>query len=603
MKRIHVVVLISALLIIVSGCATIPVASSEDDALAKRFVADPDRSLIYLFRNEYFGAAIPMQVSIDGQVAGRTVAYSFFKWDVPPGEHVIKSFAENESSLSLVTKPGKVYFVRQEVKMGVWLPRSQLYEVNEQQGMAAINECKLVTSDAFDAVKRSRLVAAGKIEPPVPLKVPSSPEKKEVASLPDGTLVSEQPPGAGGIPEKKVQPERVRKSIPPSGYTKEYAPVVSSMIGGAFDAALESADKNYQRSLVKDGPQQDRYLKLLEKGKTALVARKYDQSIADLQEAEKRFLTIEGTISITEGLGSLVTDDTVQEYEPEVHEKLMIPPYLVLAYLGKGDFEGARVERNKTINKIHQYIEEKPERAYLENPFARFLSAVVYEMEGKYDDARIEYRKMKRDDEIARLEKKKDKTTDLIIFTGVGMTPQKYEEKWGPTSVPAGLATVTLGFAYAGYNAMESTVSDCTIKIDGKPMGKTSILYDIEKTIFEQYEKNKSVMISKLVARMTSKAAAQVGAQMAAEKALENIPFASMFAKTIISEASKQWIAAEQADLRSWITLPRQIQYVRIDGLTPGEHTIVVEYNGGSQVHKVTMEEGKIRVAYFSVAR
>ncbi|MBM4270595.1 MAG: hypothetical protein FJ139_00310, partial [Deltaproteobacteria bacterium] len=39
-----------------------------------------------------------------------------------------------------------------------------------------------------------------------PQKVPSSPEKKEVASLPDGTLVSEQPPGAGGIPEKKVQP-------------------------------------------------------------------------------------------------------------------------------------------------------------------------------------------------------------------------------------------------------------------------------------------------------------------------------------------------------------------------------------------------------------
>lgn len=602
MKRIHIV-LISALLIIFTGCATVPVASMEDDALAKRFVADPDRSLIYLYRNEFFGAAFSMPVTIDGQVAGKTIPFSFFKWDVPPGEHVIKSFAENESSLRVVTKPGKSHFVRQEIKMGVWQPRSQLYEVGEEQGVSAINECKLVTSDVFDAVKRSRLPAELKSEPSGSQKIPSSPEKKEVASIPDGKPVSEQPPAVASIPEKKVQPERVRRNIPPSGYTKEYAPVVSSLISGAFESALDYTDKNYQKSLVKDGPKQDKYLKLLERGKIALTARKYDQCIADLQEAEKRFLTIEGTISITEGLGSLVTDDTVQEYEPEIHEKLMIPAYLVLAYLGKGDFDGARVERNKTINKIHQYIEEKPERAYLENPFARFLSAVVYEMEGKYDDARIEYRKMKRDDEIDRLEKKKEKTTDLIIFVDVGMAPQKYEEKWGPTSVPAGMATVTLGFAYAGYNSMESSVADCTIKIDDRPMGRTHTLYDIEKTIFEQYERNKSTMISKLVARMTSKVAAQIAAQMAAEKALENIPFASLFAKTIISEASKQWIAAEQADLRSWITLPRQIQYVRIDELTPGDHTIVVEYNGGSQVHKVRMEEGKISVAYFSVAR
>lgn len=430
------------------------------------------------------------------------------------------------------------------------------------------------------------------------------PEKKAAAGTAETpSPENDQAVNIATLPEKKAEPVIIRQMVPPSGYTLEYAPVVSSMAAGAFAVALELADKNYQASQVKGGAKQDKHLKLLERGKIALAARKYDQCIDDLQEAEKRFLTIEGTISITEGLGSLATDDTIAEYEPEMHEKLMIPPYLVLAYLGKGDFDGARVERNKTIGRINQYIEENPERAYLENPFARLLSAIVYEMDGNDDDAKIEYRKMKWDDEIARLEKKKEKASDLIIFVDVGMTPQKYEVKYGPATIIAGGGSVTLGFTYAGYNAMESAISDCAVKIDDNPVGKTNNIYDLEKTVFGQYERNKSAMMAKLTARMTGKAAAQVGAQMLAEQALKNVPFGGLFAKVAIGAASRQWIAAEKADLRSWITLPRQIQYIRINELSPGEHTIGIEYNGGTQLQKVTLEEGKICVAYFSAAR
>jgi hypothetical protein len=121
-----------------------------------------------------------------------------------------------------------------------------------------------------------------------------------------------------------------------------------------------------------------------------------------------------------------------------MHETLMISPYLVLAYLNKGDLDGARIERNRTISKIHQYIEAKPERAYLENPFARLLSAVIYEMEGKYDDAKIEYRKMKLDYEIKHLDERKGDAADLVILIDVGTGPQKYEVKYGPVTVPAG---------------------------------------------------------------------------------------------------------------------------------------------------------------------
>jgi hypothetical protein len=594
MKKI-LIVLAVALIGFISGCATIPMASLEDDGLAKRFATEPDRSVIYLYRNEYFGGAFSLEVTVDGQVAGKTTAYSFFKWDVPPGEHTIKSIAENESSLRLVTKPGKAYFVRQEVKMGMWTARSQLYEVSEQDGKQGIHQCKLIKSGVYEVAHRSQIDAAPNGQAmPAPAEMSSAEKKPGASPVAEKTAITTVPKTTGY--------DEIPKNVARSGYTLECEPLVSSLALSDFDAAFAHADGIYNKYQKPDGAKQNKYLALLERGKAALAARKYDQCISDLQEAEKRFLTIEGTISLGEGLGSLVTDDTATEYEPEMHEKLMISPYLVLAYLSKGDFDGARVERNRTISKIHQYIEEKPERAYLENPFARLLSAIVYEMEGKYDDAKIEYRKMRYDDEVKRMEEKTGDKADLIILVDAGMAPQKYEIKWGPNTVFAGTNSITLGFTYAGYSPTDAVVSNGSININGKSVGKTGVLYDLEKTILAQYETNKETVTAKLVARMTGKAAAQVAAQYAAEQVAGNIPFASMFMKIAVSEASKQWVAAENADLRSWLTLPKQIHYMRVNDLEPGEQNIVLENDGKSQVQKVKTEKGKILVVYFPTA-
>ncbi len=426
----------------------------------------------------------------------------------------------------------------------------------------------------------------------------------KVTETPDAsaTIVNKPEEVVDKEPVPIAKPKPARQNVRPSGYTLECEPIVSSMTQGEFESAFAHADLIYKRSLDPGGAKQNRYLALLERGKLALAARKYDQSIADLQEAEKRFLTIEGTVSLTEGFGSLVTDDTAQEYEPEMHEKLMISPYLVLAYLNKGDFDGARVERNRTIHKILQYIEEKQERTYLENPFARLLSAIIYEMEGKHDDAKIEYRKMKLDNEIRRLDEIKESATDLVILIDAGIGPQKYEVKWGPLTVPAGPQTITLGFAYAGYNPSDSDVQNFSVNLNGKPAGEASVLYDLENTILAQYESNKETVTGKIVARMTGKAAAQVAAKMATKEIAKNIPFASLFANIAIDAAATAWIAAEKADLRSWLTLPKQIQYLRINDLEPGDHSIIINHKGRSQEQKVKIEKGKIKVVHFLAA-
>jgi hypothetical protein len=139
--------LFAALLsILVSGCASVPMASLDDDAKAKTFSTSPTKSSIYLYRNENFGGVIPLTVSLDGKMAGQTAAMTYFLWEVEPGSHEIASHAENVSTLKLSTEAGKAYYVWQEVKMGLWMARSQLQQVDEATGRKAVAECKRAQS-------------------------------------------------------------------------------------------------------------------------------------------------------------------------------------------------------------------------------------------------------------------------------------------------------------------------------------------------------------------------------------------------------------------------------------------------------------------------
>jgi hypothetical protein len=137
----------AALLVaLVSGCASVPMTSMDDDAKAKTFAVNGSKSNIYLYRNENFGGAIPLSVSLDGKTAGQTAAMTYFLWEVEPGNHEIASHAENVSTLKFTTEAGKSYYVWQEVKMGLWMARSLLQQVDEATGRKGVQECKRAQS-------------------------------------------------------------------------------------------------------------------------------------------------------------------------------------------------------------------------------------------------------------------------------------------------------------------------------------------------------------------------------------------------------------------------------------------------------------------------
>lgn len=138
------------LLLVLSGCASVPMAPLEQDTKAKEFVPAPSRAALYIYRNENFGGAIPMTVSVNGKALGQTAAKTYFRLNVLPGKYTVESHAENMSNLSLTAEAGKNYFVWQEVKMGMWMARSLLQQVDEPTGRAGVTESKLIATSVTE---------------------------------------------------------------------------------------------------------------------------------------------------------------------------------------------------------------------------------------------------------------------------------------------------------------------------------------------------------------------------------------------------------------------------------------------------------------------
>ena len=134
-----IVMVYTAITLLAAGCVTVPMASMEEDARGKQFVANPDKSLIYLFRNESYGGAVSLGVALDDKMQGNTAPYTYYVWEVSPGRHKITSYGETRiENHVLTTMPNQIYFVRQEV---VWRANSSLYEITAEEGKKAVLEC------------------------------------------------------------------------------------------------------------------------------------------------------------------------------------------------------------------------------------------------------------------------------------------------------------------------------------------------------------------------------------------------------------------------------------------------------------------------------
>lgn len=112
-------------------------------------MAPDDKAGVYIYRNELFGAAVSMDVTVNDKPLGSTGSHTYLYAELPEGKHTISSLAENTSEVELDVKKGSLYYLWQEVKMGIISARSKLQLVDEEEGQSGVLESKLAQSEAL----------------------------------------------------------------------------------------------------------------------------------------------------------------------------------------------------------------------------------------------------------------------------------------------------------------------------------------------------------------------------------------------------------------------------------------------------------------------
>ena len=140
--------LITLISLLFVGCASVPTESSQKTSDAKQFTVPPEgKAGLYLYRYGSFGAALKKDIWLDGKCVGETARNTFFYEEVDAGiEHKISTESEfSPNDLLLKADSGKLYFIKQYIKFGVFVGGAGVELVDENAAKKQIEELSLAT--------------------------------------------------------------------------------------------------------------------------------------------------------------------------------------------------------------------------------------------------------------------------------------------------------------------------------------------------------------------------------------------------------------------------------------------------------------------------
>lgn len=131
---------------LLSGCASVPMESSEKSDMAKKFSPPLDgKAGLYIYRSGSFGGALKKDVWVDGKCIGESAPNVFFLEEVQGGvEHKISTESEfSPNDLLVKAESGKNYFVQQYIKIGVFVGGAGVELVDEETGKKEVAQLTL----------------------------------------------------------------------------------------------------------------------------------------------------------------------------------------------------------------------------------------------------------------------------------------------------------------------------------------------------------------------------------------------------------------------------------------------------------------------------
>ncbi|MCM2322963.1 MAG: hypothetical protein NDJ90_06840 [Oligoflexia bacterium] len=365
---------------------------------------------------------------------------------------------------------------------------------------------------------------------------------------------------------------------------------------GRYDDSAVLLRKAYEEHGGESG--RDSLLYLLDLGLALHSAGKYEESNQVLLQADRLAEIKDYTSLATEG-ATLLTGENLKDYKAEDFENVLINTYLAMNYALIGDAENALVEARRVNRKLHLMVTEG-QRGYKQNAFARYLSAILYEAEGEYNDAYIDYQETRKLEpglpglgldlwrmaRFLRMRDEQERWNEEYGLTGEDHERAKllapgagkgeiivlYENGLSPEKRPNPQFTQLPRF-YARANP----VSRAEVEIDGQASGATFLLHDIEATAIQNLEEKYGKLIAKRLAGVVTKelVSDEIGRRT-------NSPLLGFLVKAA-------FYASDQADVRSWNLLPRDLQLSR-HVVEPGVHEVRLSPSGSGTSQSKTVE-------------
>ncbi len=368
-----------------------------------------------------------------------------------------------------------------------------------------------------------------------------------------------------------------------------YQSKVASAKSEIINKNCDGAEESLLQLSSEAGTDQLAYL--MEFGTTLQICKKYEKSIQVLEQAEKLAEKIDYT-SLSEVAVSTLLNEEFKSYKGDTFEKLFLNASKALNFIELNKYDEALIEVRKMNQKFDKFKGED-KKSFELNSFSKYLSGLIWEATGKYDDACIDYRGAfetnhtnsseneikhlstqmlkacwlaERSDEFKFLAKKTNLTlqeitdikkekskSELVVLFLKGWGPQKKENPVHPT------------FPYLVRNSMLTQKLKISITDQNqKELGQfiSQPFYSVAEAARLSLETDQAPLIERRIA-------ARVAKQVVADQIRQKNAELGLAALILM-------VGSEKADLRQWSFLPDSIHAIRVH-LQPGSYTADVE--------------------------
>jgi len=336
---------------------------------------------------------------------------------------------------------------------------------------------------------------------------------------------------------------------------------------------------------------------------------RYKESDSHFDDAERRMQEL-WTVSISKTAGTFLINDNTTDYQGEPFERALVNVFRALNYTFLGDRDGALVEVRKSILYLSE-LRDKYELTtrYKDDALAEYLGSLLFEDDGRYDDARIS-----RDAAMKAYKDYgasygtpmpkfdvgsdwKDKG-EIVLFHYNGIAPVKisktFQVAWNDAviainaskeenkddprvknAIIGGALGNQITVAYPEYQDQPFGITDSAVSA-GDASSSTQLMEDVSAIAKDALERRNAAIRTRMIARAAIKFIISKAISDEAEKqGGSTLGFLAKMATGAVSAAT------EIADTRCWATLPAQVRMSRML-VPPGKYDLTVSFRDKS---------------------